>query len=288
MFLPIGNKTAIEGNELSFTVRTEPGAIVSLAESNLPGTPSFASNTFRWTPGYNDAGTYQVEFTAPNGALTNFERITVTVTDTPLPGTNVVGLVGYWKFDNGRGLTAADSSKSNTAASLVNGPIWTAQGEISFDGNDDAVEINTSNMEADSGTVALWVHPNAFTNSKHFLFGEITPPWSNGIQLYCDQSGALNLGMGDNYALMTSIQTLNTNEWYHVALTWNGTNYAVYVDGILKATGTYSGLSSLSTYADIGNNGNSSSRTEAFNGLIDEVRVYDRPLDTNEITNLTH
>jgi hypothetical protein len=52
---------------------------------------------------------------------------------------------------------------------------------------------------------------------------------------------------------------------------------------VQKATGTYSGLNALATYADIGNNGNSSTRTEAFDGLIDEVRIYDKALTADEI-----
>jgi hypothetical protein len=104
--------------------------------------------------------------------------------------------------------------------------------------------------------------------------------------LYCDQSGAINLGLGGNHSLKTNIQTLSVGQWYHVALTWNGTNYAVYVDGTLKSTGTYSGLSSLASYADIGNDGADLGRFEAFNGLIDEVRIYDVAIGAEEIVKL--
>lgn len=45
----------------------------------------------------------------------------------------------------------------------------------------------------------------------------------------------------------------------------------------------YSGLNALATYADIGNNGNSLERSEAFDGLIDEVRIYNIAIDINEI-----
>jgi hypothetical protein len=83
--------------------------------------------------------------------------------------------------------------------------------------------------------------------------------------------------------LKTNIQTLNAGQWYHIALTWNGVSYAVYVTGVLKASGTYSGLGTLAAYADIGNNGNSSGRNEAFDGLIDEVHVYNIVLGAEEI-----
>ncbi|GAI84368.1 unnamed protein product, partial [marine sediment metagenome] len=47
-----------------------------------------------------------------------------------------------------------------------------------------------------------------------------------------------------------------------------------------------SGLSTLETYADIGNNGNRAYRTEAFNGIIDGVRIYNRALSTDEVLEL--
>jgi len=48
----------------------------------------------------------------------------------------------------------------------------------------------------------------------------------------------------------------------------------VYVDGVSRATGTYTGLSFLNSSADIGNDGDTGgARNEAFVGTLDEVRV---------------
>jgi len=213
-----------------------------------------------------------------NDGLTDTDMVIIKVGSVPV-------LVGHWKFDEGTGTIADDSSGNGAAGYLINGPTWTTQGEISFDGSDDAVEISTANLNAGGGTVALWAYPGAFSKSRHFLFGHILSG-SNRIQLYCNALGTLGVGLGDNAGLSTNIQTLNAHEWYHIALVWNGTNYVVYVDGVQKATGTYSGLSGLQTYADIGNNGNRSGRTEGFDGFIDEVRLYDKPLAASEIADL--
>jgi hypothetical protein len=81
--------------------------------------------------------------------------------------------------------------------------------------------------------------------------------------------------------------TLSANTWYHIALTWDGTNYVVYVDGIEKASDTYTGLSTLnSSLADIGNDGNTGWRTEAFQGKLDDVRIYDRALSQSDVNDL--
>ncbi len=196
-------------------------------------------------------------------------------------------LVGCWRFDEGVGTTAQDSSGSGNTATLVNGPIWTIgriNGGLSFDGVDDAVQIGTGNLNVSSGAIAFWAYAENFADSTQFLFGHATQPWANRIQLYTnDTSGSLGLGLGDSHTRHQNIQNLNTNTWYHVTLTWHGTNYVVYVDGQAKANGTYTGLSVLGSYADIGNNGNSSERNEGFNGLVDEVHIYNRALSATEV-----
>jgi len=96
----------------------------------------------------------------------------------------------------------------------------------------------------------------------------------------------LDLGFGDSHFRHTDIMALSTDTWYHIALTWDGSNYAVYVDGAEKATGTYSGLGSLGSVAHIGNDGRDTPDQGAFYGLLDEVHVYNRVLSQPEIAEL--
>jgi hypothetical protein len=69
-------------------------------------------------------------------------------------------------------------------------------------------------------------------------------------------------------------KTPNTNTWYHVVGTWNGTHYAIYVNGVLCDSGTNSPSSPYSYPIDlqIGRIGTYS--WTYFNGTIDEVKIY--------------
>jgi len=139
------------------------------------------------------------------------------------------------------------------------------------------LQIGTTGFSASSGTVELWAKAEGFVlaDPAQYLFGHtINPGWSSRIQLYTDDTlGNLNLGLGDSHSTALDIQALNTATWYHIVLTWDGTNYVVYVDSVSKATGTYAGLTSIESFADIGNAGQALERIEAWNGIIDEVRV---------------
>jgi len=205
-------------------------------------------------------------------------------------------LVGWWKFDEGPGTTAVDWSGHDNHGSLTGTALsWMPDdgmigGALSFDGtasDTDYVEISTADISLTAGTVAMWakLRPNPQLPDTRYFFGHTTiPAFSDRIQLYMDNADTiLDLGLGDSHAIHTDIMSLTTETWYHVALTWDGGNYVVYVNGEQKANGSYTGLETLNTIADIGNDGNPGDRTEAFNGLLDNVRIYNYALSQAEI-----
>jgi hypothetical protein len=205
-------------------------------------------------------------------------------------------LIGWWKFDGGSGNTAVDWSGHDNHGSLTGTALsWMPDdgmigGALSFDGtasNTNYVEISTADISLTAGTIAMWskLRPNPQSPATRYFFGHTTiPAWNDRMQLYMDNSDTmLDLGLGDSHAIHTDIMSLTTETWYHVALTWDGGNYAVYVNGEQKANGSYTDLATLNTVADIGNDGNPGDRSEAFNGLLDNVRIYDYALSQAEI-----
>lgn len=197
------------------------------------------------------------------------------------------GLVGYWKMDEGSGSTVYDSS-SATNDGTITGATWKGSAEckygscLSFDGNGDYVEkISPSNMPSNVGTISLWakaVNWNAVayvigTNSDKFL-------------IYTENQG-LYLYIGATAARVTSASNwLIPNKFHHIVATWNtdtDLNY-IFIDGVNRTSNTYatnapSGITNLR----IGTGGTS---TYYFNGLIDNVMIYDRALSAGEIADL--
>jgi len=203
------------------------------------------------------------------------------------------GLIGYWKFDESSGTTAEDSAGADNNGTLSDNVEWQPGGGMSggailLDGTSTAhVEIPSTGILASSGTVAVWGYLSAPQPSQtRYFFGHTTqPPYNNRIQLYMDGGNTeLDLGLGDSHTRQTNIMILELETWYHVALTWEGANYIVYVDGEEVASGTYTGLAAIHDFAWIGNDGNPETEgVEAFGGLLDEVRIYNRALNAAEI-----
>ena len=95
----------------------------------------------------------------------------------------------------------------------------------------DAVEIQTTKLNPQYGTIAMWVYMDKQTLSRHYLFGHASSTLTNRIQLYL-KYGNLCLGLGNSHETRMDIQQLQTQQWYHIALTWNEGTYNVYVNGV--------------------------------------------------------
>jgi len=204
-------------------------------------------------------------------------------------------LVGYWKFDEVSGRIAADSSGNKNDGELIGGVDWMPgggqfKGTASFDGTDNTtrIQILTKGMTPKTGTISLWsclAEPQSKNGRAGygFLFGARGK--HDRLQLYVNEFDTmLNLAIGATFNTAENIVKLDTETWHHIALTWDGTNYAVYVDGVLKTDGRYVRLVTLEPTANIGNNGRHPD--QAFHGLIDEVAVFDQPLKESEIANI--
>ncbi len=208
------------------------------------------------------------------------------------------GLVAYFKLDDGSGTVAADASGSGNDGTLI-GPTlgWTT----GYDGAAlacaapvateiaDRLEFPTTGMSVTAGTVCVWGYladPQPATSGRYFFGHTTQPQFNNRIQIYMQEgttnSRLLDIGLGDSHSAKTDIKELPMKEWLHVALTWNNGALAVYVNGQKVSEGTYSGLTALHPVANFANDG-SSPPYEAFAGLLDEARVYNRAITAAEV-----
>ena len=200
--------------------------------------------------------------------------------------------VAWWKLNESSGTTSSDSSGNGYNGTLVDGVTWMPTGgkfggAASFAGGSQRIEFSSAGMSASAGTVALWARPEGpqTQHYRYFFAVRDLPGGGNRVQLYLYQTTMqLGAGLGDAFDRNTNIQVLSTNTWYHIVLTWNGTNWAVYVDNVQKASGTYTGLTRMTTGGDIGND--HQDRDKALYGLIDDVGVWNSVLSTSDIQSI--
>lgn len=151
-----------------------------------------------------------------------------------------------------------------------------------FTNIDDFLQISTENWNLNGMTFNFWFKANDLTGT-HYLFGHTVGSWSSRIQLYIE-NGSLHLGLGNSHALQTDQYSIESQQWYFVSFSFNGSVFNLWVNGYLIGSGDYAGLTQFNTYADIGNNGNIEYRNEAFSGIIDDIKIFSEVLNRSQIT----
>ncbi len=228
----------------------------------------------------------------PGADQSNLEGFTITG---GYPAGN--GLALRLELEDGSGSsTATDSSGKGRDGTLNNEPTWSTDrnggGALLFDGTN-YVEINGYKGVVGTGsrTCSAWIR----TTSA--LQGNIVS-WGDGQNdqkwMFRIEDGTLGVGVWGGYIKTT--QTVNDDQWHHVAAVLENdgspdvSEILLYIDGILQLDTNVTGSQLIHTAADqnvmIGVYENNSSYSSYFTGLIDDVKIYSRALTGDEIKDL--
>jgi hypothetical protein len=212
----------------------------------------------------------------------------------PEPGTGD-GLVGHWAFNEVAGSTAADAS-SNGHTGAITGASWTTGrigGALNFDGNDyvDMGDVLDFPSPADF-TIAAWINPTTIdTSDQRTIVSKWAGSGSNErtfrFEIEKDRTMVVLLAAKENVVKGNTV--LQTGNWYHVALTVSQSDNTVrlYVNGIEEDANT-NFTTSLGNSSQPLHIGNRSDNSQFYNGLIDDVRIYDSALSSGEVNALAN
>jgi hypothetical protein len=196
------------------------------------------------------------------------------------------GLISYWKFDDAPGTTALDSVSNNTIILATNnsviGKIGRAFNNTGVNGGQSIYNISITGNQ--SRSIQAWTYLNNWPGSGMIAgYGKFS--LYNLSFLAARVSGFNQFGFW-NYAndlwIGNSTNLYYTGQWYHLIVTFNGTTYSLYVNGVLIESKVYSSLNTPASpfrlcYSD------SVSITDA---ALDEVALWDRQLTSSEVTTL--
>jgi hypothetical protein len=211
------------------------------------------------------------------------------------------GLVGYWSFDEGTSTIAHDLSGYGNNGTLNNFNFTETSGWITgkigkaliFDGVDDWVGVSsTPSLDINKNiSIFAWVNRSRIVDwerilGKYYYSGDNTGSWELDLgqgYLRC----LFNINGTWIYASAPADTNSATSTWYFVGCVYDGSILYNYVNGELKATSIASGNITTTTYPlAIGTTSNGTSVQNVIQGIIDEVRIYNRALSASEIKTL--
>jgi hypothetical protein len=235
----------------------------------------------------SQAGNYAVLVTNTLGSVLSSNAVLTANSPPPcVPAPS--GLVGWWPGEGN-----ANDVTGNNNGTLVN-DVGFAPGEVgqafSFDGNGYVSIPDSPLLDSltNSITIELWLKTDQMTSDWTGIVAKGNSAWA--LQATPGANTVdfnVSLGAGD----LSGSRSINDDQWHHVAGVYDGTNMFLYVDGTLDVSMPATGLiPQNSDPLAIGANVQAyvppcgcNEPGYFFNGLIDEVSIYNRALTAQEI-----
>jgi lysophospholipase L1-like esterase len=252
------------------------------------------SGLIEWTP--SAAGTVQVTVEASNSEGTDSQNYSIVVMEAAVCPS---GMVSYWKLDETGGTTYYDSFDGNDGNASTPAPTPAAGlvgGAQDFNGSSNYFTVN------DDPSID-WAYNASFTIEVWAKFTNVSG--QNKVMIGRDDGGGgrphwwLGAQSGTGYALFNLIDTngngpfvigstsLNNDAWHHIVAVRDESAdmNRLYVDGakVDSASHNYTAGFDASTTMGIGYMAYNLSPQYYYDGLLDEIAIYDRALSDAEI-----
>jgi hypothetical protein len=298
-----GPVTVPEGQTNTFQVKlsAEPSSTVTATVTRVSGdsditVQSGATLTFTTT----NYDTYQtVTLAAAEDADTTNGEATIRVSAsgildkdvTATEADNNTGLIAHWKMDESGWDGTANEVKDETGNyhGTAQGGATTGSGKYgkggSFDGVDDYVSFGSDQICSGATSVSMWINPRVSQGNGLIeinVDGKGLLMWDYNEQLTMSFRGEAN----QYWSLDADIIV---GEWNHVVGVYSGggksssDSYTLYIDGELQ---TNQQLGRVDDSFAMNCIGRDSRNPYFFDGIIDDVRIYERALSSEDVQEL--
>ncbi|MCX7589689.1 MAG: LamG domain-containing protein, partial [Patescibacteria group bacterium] len=195
-------------------------------------------------------------------------------------------------FDEGSGTIAYDRSGYNNNGTLINGPTWQTETNckvgkcLSFDGVDDYVVTPDIGNLGNRFTVMGWVYKQGGSSEWRpiILKGYKTAYRNYTFRVIEQFLNYFDVGICSPTTeyFYRNIITFENNQWISFALTYDGSSLRFYKNSNLAFQNNLN--INLDPYNGFGVKiGGDNIDLKYINALIDEIRIYNKPLSNDEI-----
>ncbi|MCY1022735.1 LamG domain-containing protein [Pyxidicoccus sp. MSG2] len=163
-----------------------------------------------------------------------------------------------------------------------------AETALEFDGKDDRVEVAGSKPLAFEGktyTLEAWVQPKALGRNLPMTVLRKHSSSANGsYDLAILEDGKVRLRHDVTDGAVTSTGVVTAGQYHHLAVTYDGTTVSLYLDGVLTGSKAMDFKPDAEDPLVIGAaHGQKGGATNLFQGVIDEVRLWERARSAAEL-----
>lgn len=182
------------------------------------------------------------------------------------------GLVGYWPMDGDVNDYSGEGNDGTPAGiAYLSGKMGQA---AVFNGISSGVDFGDIADLEKSFSASLWFKANTLTN----YYGLISKNLEFLLRIEIDNSLAAFTHNGTNWEprAQTAASFISTGTWYHAVMTWDGSTLSLYVNGEFQDSEIKTSITATTNAVLL------SGFSTKFIGLMDEVKLFKRPLSAEE------
>jgi hypothetical protein len=212
----------------------------------------------------------------------DFVTIPLTIKSYSVPTS---GLLVHYTFDNiiGNKVTDLQDNYNGTMyADVVQAPGLFNQG-VEFDGYEDRIVISSNGVISTDGTFSVWAKSDRTTQNE--IYSQYTNSDPQRTVYKLDHVGNYTLYQWDQTLTIIASNNIshNQNDYNHLVFVKNGTEVKEYINGDLNLHRSgYVNFDDTTTYLGY----KSHIENFDFDGIMDQMRIYDRPLTKDEVIGL--
>ena len=279
--VPLGAQLTLSPTVQDDGLPLRPGRVTILwRKSSGPGTVLFEDvESNPTTAVFSQPGRYVLNLNADDGALSTSANMLVTVQD-PVPAPDVA----HWKLDGAEADTVLDASGNGHSGSIsgtrrVNGLDGKA---LLFDGGDDFVDFGTFDPSDKDMTLAVWVNWRGPNDKDQFMMAKRDrfAPQEMRWQLVRHRKQGI-LFQGPESTAQFDQDIPSEKQWHHLAVSKKDQVVTLYLNGNEVSSSTM--FFGLGTKARVVMGNHEIKGGQAFNGILDDVRIYGKALGKLEI-----
>lgn len=202
------------------------------------------------------------------------------------------GLVGHWTMDgkdtvwtSSTAATTLDKSGNGNTGTLTNmaqatSPVAGKIGQgLKFDGGDDSVAVSGDIVGTGADSICSWIRPTGWGGGD---FGRLFDNGGTLIWLYGAGQALRFTSAGASPYIETAGSSIKLNQWQHICAVRDASGSGiVYINAVAFAGTTGTPIAGSTSYI-----GNRSAADRAWNGNIDDFRIYNRALSADEVKQL--
>jgi hypothetical protein len=198
-------------------------------------------------------------------------------------------IASYTFSGNAKDGTSFSNHAAVNGATLTSDRFGWANSAFSFDGTQGAITApNSSQMNSPTTTISFWVNVRSLpTQGEAYIMshGGWQERWKISLPPHGKPVFTTHAATCCNDMDSGGGNELKVNEWRHVVMTHDGITDRIYMNGVQVNEKAYAGNLNQTNYP-LGIGFNPIDKGNYFDGLIDEVMIFDEALSAGEVNAL--